>query len=116
MTPKARPLGVFLIALTGPTLWAVHFFVIYGAEAAVCTRASSPTYAMQWIVISATGVALAAIAALLLWEFRNKRANTSDALRLLSSISISLAALSAGAILAVAVSALRLPACMSPAG
>lgn len=115
MTANARPFGGFVLALTGPIVWAAHFFIVYGLEAAVCTRADSPAATMQWITAAATTTAVGGLAALLIRRFR-KPPTESGAFRFLHEISTYLTLLSIGAVLTVAASALRLPACVQPAG
>ena len=75
MTQRARPFGDFIACLYGPIIWAMHFFIVYGLEAAVCTRASSPAFIMRWIVAIATAIAIAALAAFVFRCFLNYRAN-----------------------------------------
>ena len=115
MTAKARPFSGFVLALTGPMVWAVHFFVVYGAESVVCTRAVSPAITMQWILAVATATAVAGLAAFLIRRFR-KRPSEPEALAFLNEISVYLALISIGAVLAVTASTLRLSACVQPAG
>ncbi len=116
MTSGARPLGDFVACLRGPVIWAAHFFVVYGAESVVCIGASSPSSAMRWTVFAATAIALAAIAAPHVRPVRSGRAGDPDAQRFLKSVAGWLAILSTAAIVAVAAAAMRLPACVSPAG
>jgi hypothetical protein len=115
MTAQVQPLKDFLVCLFGPVVWAVHFFVVYGAESIVCLTASSPTTGMRWTIIAVTALSLAAIAAS--W-IRFPAADAAEAgtrhfLRVLSGW---LAAISAAAIVAVSISAWHLPACLSPEG
>jgi hypothetical protein len=116
MTARARPFGDFVACLRGPVIWAVHFFVVYGAESVVCIGASSPAGAMRWTVFAATAIALVAIAAPHVRPVRSGPAGDPEAQRFLRSVAGWLAALSAAAIVAVAVAAMRLSACVSPAG
>jgi hypothetical protein len=114
MITRTQPLSGFLLALLGPMVWAMHFFVVYGLEAALCTRAISPVLTMRWTVAVATAGAVGGLVVFLILRFR--RSSEPDAPGFLRTISISLALISVGAILAVAASALRLPACLQPAG
>jgi uncharacterized membrane protein YgdD (TMEM256/DUF423 family) len=104
-----------VIVLAGPVVWAAHFFVLYGAEALVCTQAASPSRALQWVNIGATAVALAALAALLIRQYRSRQKN-DDADAFLRSASLWLALISAGAICGTMLSAWRVAACLPPAG
>jgi hypothetical protein len=115
MTTKAQPLGKFLLAMLGPTVWAAHFFVVYGVEAAVCTRAASPAVTMRWIVAAATTAAVAGLAAVLMLRFRGPPGEPED-LGFLRKVSVYLALLSLGAILAVAAAALAISPYVQPTG
>jgi hypothetical protein len=116
MTAGARPFGDLVASLRGPIIWAVHFFVVYGAESVVCIGASSSTGAMRWTVFAATAIALVAIAAPHVRGVERGRAGDPAAQRFLGSVARWLSFLSAAAILAVAAAAMRLSACVSPAG
>ena len=111
MTTEAQPLSRLLLALTGPILWALHFFTVYGLEAVVCARAHFPIAAMQWIVAIATTAAVAGAVAFLIWRFRQRSMET-DVVSFLREIAIVLALISIGAILVVAASALQLSPCL----
>ena len=115
MTSKVQPLSGLLLALLGPIVWAVHFFVVYGLEAVLCTRASSPVFAMQMIVAAATAAAVASLGAFLIQRFR-KPPNDNEAGAFLRTVSIFLALISIGALVGVAASAVHLSACVQPTG
>jgi hypothetical protein len=112
----ARPLTDFAIVLTGPIVWAAHFFVLYGAESLVCTQAASPSQALQWINIVATAAALGTLAVLLVRQHRSRWHKKDDASAFLRNASIWLALLSTGAIFGATLSAWRVAACLPPAG
>lgn len=114
MIAKAQPLRWLLVALTGPILWAAHFFVVYGLEAVVCANARFPIATMQWIVAIATAAAVAGAAAFLIWRFRQRSAE-ADVLAFLREISLVLALISAGAILVVGATALQSSPCLGSA-
>ena len=116
MTAGARPLGDFLACLYGPLVWAAHFFIVYGAESVLCVGVSSPATAMRWTVFGATAIALSAIAVRLTRSVFSDQNGSTDARRFLRTVRNWLAILSAAAVLAVAVSATHLTACVSPAG
>jgi hypothetical protein len=116
MSAPVRPLADFVACLAGPTIWALHFFVVYGAETVVCLTVSPSSNAMQWTVIAATGAALAAIAVAVMRHPHDTRAADGATRGFLRMLALSLAALSTAAILATAFMGLRLPACLSPAG
>ena len=114
MNTRTQPVREFFLALAGPVVWAAHFFVVYGLEAAVCTRAASPVLTMRWVIAAATAAALATLAAFLIPRLR--RRSESEDREFLRRIAVGLTFVSIGAILAVAASALSLPACVPPAG
>ena len=116
MTTNAQPFSEFLLALLGPMIWAGHFFVVYGTEAIICAKASSPTNTMLWIVTVTTVLATAGLTVLLVQRFRVKRTRGGDALHFLDHISIYLVMISMAAIVAVAASALHLPVCLPIGG
>lgn len=116
MTAMVRPVSEFLACLYGPIVWAAHFFVVYGAESIVCTSSSSPASTMWFTIVGMTAIALAAIAAPLARSVRVAPESDREVQRFLMMLRNSLPILSAAAVLAVAVSALRLNACVSPAG
>jgi hypothetical protein len=116
MTTAVRPVSEFLACLYGPVVWAAHFFVVYGSESIVCTGSSSPASTMWFTTVGMTAIALAAIAAPLARSVRVDPESDPEARRFLMMLRNSLAILSAAAVLAVAVSALRLNVCVSPAG
>ena len=115
MNAKSAPFSGCVLALAGPIVWAAHFFIVYGLEAAVCTRADFPATTMQWIIATATATAVVSLAAPLIRRF-HQTPTESEAVRFLHEISIYLALISIGAVLAVAASVLRLSACVQPVG
>jgi hypothetical protein len=110
---KSAPFSSFVLALAGPIVWAAHFFIVYGFEAAVCARSETPTLTMQWIIAAATATAVAGLVALLIRLLRSLP-HRSEAFRFLHKVSLCLALISIGAVLAVAASGLRLSACVQP--
>jgi hypothetical protein len=82
----------------------------------VCTQASSPSRALQWVNIVATAAALGAIAALLIRQYRGQRHRRGDAGAFLRNASVWLALISTGAICGMTLAAWRVPACLPPAG
>ena len=114
MTTKTAPFSCFVLALAGPVVWAAHFFIVYGLEAAVCTRADFPAATMRLIIAAATATAVAGLAVLLIRNFRKRPSEPEFGF--LHDIFVCLALISIGAVLAVAAPALRLSACVQPAG
>lgn len=108
---NARPLSLthLLIALTGPIVWAAHFFILYLAEAFACGAGAT---AIRWIGAMAT---IGALAVLAVWGGR-RGAHTSDVQPSADvglSIALPLALLSIVAILWSAMPLFLLPACMA---
>jgi hypothetical protein len=116
MTSGVRPLGDFIACLYGPVIWAVHFFIVYGAESVVCMGASSSASAMRWTVFVATAIALIAMAVSYIRSVRIGRISDLGIQHFLRSVAGWLAILSAAAIVAVAAAAMRLSACLPPFG
>jgi hypothetical protein len=114
MIAHARPLKDFLVCFIGPAVWAVHFFVVYGAEGVLCREAIAPTASMRWLVSAATLTALAALVVSLMWRAPRNDGSQDSTQRFLRSIAAWLAVLSAAAVVAVAASGLRLSACEPP--
>jgi hypothetical protein len=66
MTGRVLSIGRALLALTGPMIWAAHFFEVYLAEAVLCSPSVSNANAVR-----VAGVTLTLIAVLaLLWARR----------------------------------------------
>lgn len=116
MSPRTMPLTAFIGCLRGPTIWAAHFFILYGAETIVCMTASAPAPAMRLTVLAATVIALVVLGLPFLRVSAHARLRDDAARDFMRTLSISLSALSAAAMLAAAVAAWRLPACLPPAG
>ena len=112
MTRNVRPFSDFIWLLAGPIVWAAHFFLVYGVEAVICTRAASPSVAMRWIIVAATAVALGVLFVLVL-RLMEEHEMPSAFLR---QVPITLALISMAAIAGAAISGLSLPACVFPAG
>lgn len=115
MMGETRPLNNFLWVLAGPIVWAAHFFVVYGPEAIICTRAASPAYAMRWVVAVATAAAIGTLAIFLFRQLVRRR-KTRNTAAFLNDVSIALVSMSMAAIVGVAAGSLSLPACTPAAG
>lgn len=61
---KAKPISDFLWVLSGPIIWAVHFFSIYLVEALLCTASMPSGSAMTAATSILTGAALLAMFAI----------------------------------------------------
>lgn len=108
-----------------PTIWAAHFLVVYVGGAVWCAKAGREAGLdpVRWLTLAATLVALVAIAAVFrsLWRVRtpedfegnpNFSGNEpEDRHRFLSHVGITLCALSAVAILFVALPTVMVDTC-----
>ena len=100
--------------LTGPIVWAAHFFFLYLTEAFACAGSSLPAEAVRWSGLVATTTALAALALYLarLYPFRQQdRTAQAEAAFIFGA---PLALLSMVAILWTAMPLLLFPACAPP--
>jgi hypothetical protein len=113
MTSETRPLGNLIGSLIGPTVWAGHFFVMYGAEALICT--SGDARSMRGFAAVATTLAIGLLAAAIVRDRRRSR-RCNERPPALRDISNTLSLISIGAILAVALPAVVMPTCVNPAG
>jgi peptidoglycan biosynthesis protein MviN/MurJ (putative lipid II flippase) len=119
---RVRPFRDFLLSLVGPVVWAAHFFVIYGAEALVCTGAEQAAIQNRGflsVAALATAIALAALGGFALWQLRAGRRGYhegSDETAFLRITSLALAVLSMMAVIWVALPVTMIGACAPPAG
>jgi hypothetical protein len=71
---QERPAATALQWLAGPSVWAVHFFLMYGAHTLVCARADVlPRGVWPALVASAGAAALLALAGVVVWCHRRER-------------------------------------------
>ena len=104
----------FLLMLAGPLIWAAHFLAVYVYAGILCAR---PRWNVEWLGLSIAGwgtvaasvVALAAMAALLV--FARARGVEHDNRIFIRWISIGLSLLSAVAIIWETVPVFLVPAC-----
>ena len=108
MNARPLPLTHLIPALTGPIVWATHFFILYLAEAFACAAGAS---AVRWIGAMATIGALGILAV----SAARAGAHISDGqpsvTAVLLSFAMPLALLSIVAILWSAMPLFLLPAC-----
>lgn len=101
------PAGRGLSVLFGPTVWALHFIVVYAAESLLCRTAGGHGHGV--LLASATVLAIVALAFHTRWEGR--RLGEEGTARFLAGVAIALDGLSGIALLFVAGAGLALPAC-----
>ncbi len=111
MTSQPRPLTDLIGSLIGPIVWAAHFFEMYGAEALICTEGVG-FQNMRLFAATATAVAVGVLAIAIV---RNRRPMPPSEGRVpaLREISNVLSLISIGAVLAVALPAAVIPACVT---
>ena len=110
-----KPISDFLWVLSGPTIWAVHFFSIYLAEALLCAATMPSGTAMTAATSTLTAAALLAMLGILacrgsLSVVRLK--NPYDEKEFLVLLTLILVVLSALAVIWVAIPGLLLPVCV----
>ena len=122
MGTSSRSTGELALLLAGPTVWAVHFFLMYGAEVLICTGpvATSRGGQLLPVAIALTAVAMTGLLCILVRRFaldRQAHQATEDIHGSLfwRDASTALAALAMLGVLWVALPAMLLPACAPPA-
>jgi hypothetical protein len=122
MGTRSRSTGELALALAGPAVWAVHFFLMYGAEVLTCTGAAATSRGGQVlpVAIALTVVAMTGLFCILVWRFAPVRRPHQAADDIHGSLfwrdaSTALAALAMLGVLWVALPAILLPACAPPA-
>ncbi len=113
MNTQPRPMSDLVLALTGPIVWAAHFFFLYLAEAFLCSGQIPAT----GMAVRATGAAatVVALTALVLFALRSRTAGRSGSGSAQTGtalgFAVPLALLSMVAVLWSSVPLLLLPAC-----
>jgi hypothetical protein len=96
--------------LSGPTIWAVHFILVYASESVLCPRPAGVA-AHAFLVVLSTAAAIPAIVALAYLGGRGAFVAEGPFLR---STGIALSSLAAIAVLWTAMPSLFLTACLRP--
>lgn len=121
MRDNTNPVSELLLCLGGPIIWAVHFFVMYGASTLAClnssARHSTPFFVFAF---SLTLVAIFAVLGLTAWQVarashRETSGDQTDGRRFLRTISILLGSATLLAIAWATLPLLMLPSCSSQA-
>ena len=120
---RTRSVGALWLYLTGPIVWAAHFFLLYGLEAAICSGLGTSSLASKfWLIaLGLTAVALTALLCFSAWQLALRRrdhnaSNKIDKSPFLRDLSMSLVALATFGVLWSTVPALILPVCTTAAG
>lgn len=105
-----RSIAALIACLAGPVIWAAHFFLLYGLEAPLCSRAgfTNPAALFGTIASVATAGALAALTIVLTMLLRRAARRGST---FLNRIATGLALLATAGVLWVAMPAVLLQAC-----
>jgi hypothetical protein len=102
---STRRLSNLLVPLSGPAIWAAHFFAVYAAEGVLCSQAK---WAVPPVWLGLTTVALTVLLAVVL---RAPQFRLSDETGAVTVLTGPLAVLSAIAVCWSAVPLFLLPAC-----
>lgn len=111
---RAMPVSDFLWVLSGPTIWAVHFFSIYLVEALLCIGERPSGTVMTAATSTLTGAALLALLGIVAYRcsFSEIRMNTiRNEKGFLAVLTLMLIALSALAVIWVAMPGFWLSVC-----
>jgi hypothetical protein len=118
---STRSTKALAFVLTGPVIWAGHFFALYATEGFLCRGATFPAAAdaVRPISLTLTVIALAALSIFVSWQtlqgLRTKRGADSIDAHVYRKISIGLAAIALLAVTWGVLPAILLPACMPAA-
>jgi hypothetical protein len=118
MATSRRWLGDFALLLSGPLVWAAHFFSMYGAEAVICTGPDAASRGEQLLPVATalTAAAMAGLIGILGRRFAvSRRARRATKSLFWRDAPTALAALAMLGVLWVALPALLLPVCWPPA-
>ncbi len=120
---RIRSVGALWLYLSGPIVWAAHFSLLYGLEAAICSGLGRSSLENKfWLVaLGLTAVALITMLCFVAWQLRlrrhdHKAANKLNRPPFLRDMSIALVALSMIGVLWSTLPALVLPVCTTAAG
>ena len=111
---RVKPISDFLWILSGPAIWAVHFFSIYLVEALLCTATMPSGAVMTAATWTITGVALLALLGIVAYRRSplGIRMNTTrDEKGFLAVLTLMLIGLSALAVVWVAMPGFWLSVC-----
>jgi hypothetical protein len=114
MTAPPRSVADLIATLIGPIVWAGHFFMLYGAEALICTKGIGLDD-MRLFAAAATAIAVGILVVAIV-RSRRPMPSSNDRAPALREISSVLSLISIGAILAVALPTASIPTCTNPVG
>jgi hypothetical protein len=102
--------GTLLLTLTGPIVWSLHFLIVYGAHAVMCSRDASAH--VEIVIVAATLIALAVLGLIVVRSPAERFAGSSQTRHALKAMMRSLALLSGFGIAWAGGAILFLPACL----
>ena len=103
-------LGEVLFAVAGLLVWAAHFLLVYGTTALLCARGAGGAFAL-FIIAIATGVAVAALLAVLAVAHRRKQGLDSTGRHLFAALATFGAVIALVAVIWEALAGAFLPSC-----
>lgn len=109
---RARWITELALPLIGPVIWSAHLFVLYGAEALLCSAPEPSQPILSFVATAATAVAVILLLGLMLWQLQRevRHVPTGPFLR---EVSIVLAGLALLGVLWTALPATLVSACRS---
>ena len=120
---RTRSVGALWLYLSGPIVWAAHFSLLYGLEAAICSGLGRSSLENKfWLIaLGLTAVALITLLCFIAWQLALRRhdhnaANKINRSPFLRDMSIALVALATIGVLWSTLPALVLPVCTTAAG
>ena len=119
MSAHPRPMSDLLLALTGPIVWAGHFFGLYLTEALLCSAPGPATGGqVRWIGAGLTVIALGGLVAFALRHRHDLHLFAGDATGASAALSLAgpLTIVSILAVLWTSIPLFLLPACSSGGG
>lgn len=117
MTAPRDTIATFVSILAGPAIWAAHFFLVYGAQALICTGPDAPARGglLLPIDVALTAAAVSGLLYLMTWRLPSRQAPqaTEGTGRSLfwRDTPVALAALAMLGVLWAALPPILLPAC-----
>lgn len=113
MTMRARSTRILLLCLTPITLWALCFFVIYGAQTLACVLPMAAPRTAIWVVPMVASAAITAGVAFAARRLRLK-GGRDEAQHFLAKTSVELAGLAALAMIWMVLAIATMPLCAVP--